>query len=815
MFAFLKTFWQDLRFGARQLRRKPGFAVVAIVTLALGIGANTAIFSVVNAVLLQPLPYRNPGCLVYISEFWPHEAPVHTVPTPDFANWHKHNNVFQGLAAYGGDRAIDLTNGGEAEPIQGINVSRDFFALLGVQPFLGRSFLPQEEQTGGRKVVMLAHSLWQECFGSDSRIIGKSITLDGQSYAVIGVLPAGFRFPDNDYHPQLFLPDVAASVANWHSPQYFRLQPVIARLKPGVTSAAAKVQLMTLVRRTASEEPLEFAHMRAGMEIRVIPLHKRLSGDARPLLLILLGAVGLILLIACVNVACLELGRAAGRQKEMAVRVALGARRVRVARQLLTESVLLAALGGAAALPVGFLGVRILLALKPQQIPHMGTIGIDGWVLAFTLVIAFITGIFFGVAPALSASKLDLNEMLKEVSPSGVTSPEGHRVQSALVVAELALASILLVGSGLLTRTFIHLITVDPGCDTRHLLTLRIALPTNKYSTPDQRTGVFQQVLQRARTLPGIESAAMGSGIPISGWAYLLGTVVEGEPVPPRGLRPDIPHDIVTPCYFRALDIPLMAGRSFNEHDKESSPPVAVVNQAFVQQFFPGQNTIGKRVSIGSAWREIVGVVGNVRQQGPERASSPEVYSPYLQDSDPVTRMVLVIRTREDPRALAAEARKAVAAAGADLMIYDVATMQQRLSDSIAPQRFNMLLIGIFAALALILAAVGIYGVISYSVSQRTHEIGIRMALGAQKADVLRMVIRRGAILILTGAGIGLGGSLALTRFLSSLLYGVRPNDPLTFIVVSLVLSVVALAASYIPARRATKVDPVTALRYE
>jgi putative ABC transport system permease protein len=804
----------DLRYGLRQLRRNPGFTIVAVLTLALGIGSNTAIFTVVNAVLLEPLPYAKPNQLVYIWETWPNEPPVRAVPTPDFANWQAHNRVFQALAAYGGDRSVDLTSNGEPEPVEGINVSSNFFSMLGIRPFLGRSFLCREEQPGGNRVVVLGHAIWQQRFGSDRAVLGRSVTLDGREYTIVGVLPAGFRFPDNKFDPQLFFPDVNAAAANWHSSRYLALQPVIGRLKPDVTEVQAHAQLATLIQRTAAQEPVQFTRMRAGMEVRMIPLHERMSEDSRPLILVLFGAVGLVLLIACVNVACLELVRATRRRKEIVVRAALGAGRWRVLRQLVTEGVLLSVSGGMAALAVGFGGVRLLRVLRPQVIPHLESIGMDGRVFAFTLALAIVTGILFGFVPALSTWKGNLFEALKQGSPTGSAGHSRRPARGLLVASEIALACVLLGGAGLLTRTFIHLISTDPGFRTDHLLTLRIALPSSRYPEGQQRSAFFDHLLSRVRALPGVQSAAVGDGIPTARSGYLLGTAVEGRPLPPPGSRPDVLFNWVSPGYFHTLGVPLIAGRIFDDRDRQDAPSVVIVNQAFARQFLPGQNPIGKRVYTG-AWHEIVGVIGDVRQNGPLHPERPEVYGPLTQNSKGEAKMALVLHTLGDPRALIPEIREAVEKIDKSLPVFDVATMNERFSNSISAERFNMLLVLILALLALVLVSVGIYGVTSYAVVQRTREIGVRMALGAGKVDVLKMVVGQGLKLALIGVAVGIAGALALTRFLANLLYGVKPADPLTFIAVSLILILVALVACYIPARRAAKVDPMAALRYE
>jgi putative ABC transport system permease protein len=814
----LGEFIADLRYGLRGLRRDPGFALVAVITLALGIGANTAIFSVVNAVLLRPLPYRDSNRLVYISEFWPHEPPVKTVPSPDFANWSEHDRLLDGLAAYGGGAEVNLTSAGETERILGARVTWDFFRLLGVQPVLGRGFLREEDQPGGRQVVLLSHELWQRCFGSDPRVVGSSVNLDGTPHTVVGVIPAGFQFPDDEFKPQLFLPMVVARAADWGTPapEKFRLFRTLARLKPGVTIGNVKAELSGLVQQTSRQEPPQFVRMRAGMEVRVTPLHERLAAPARPILLVLFGSVALLLLMSCVNVASLQLARGAERQKELAVRAALGAPRFRIAAQLLTESWVLAMAGGAVALLVGYASLRALQALGPPQIPHLASVRLDPRVLLFTLIIATMTGILFGLSPAVLASRVKLDEALNRNTSRSSSGHGQHRVRSILVTTEIALAVVLLVGAGLLTRSFIYLISVNPGFDPHRLLTLRIALSGNKYSKPEQQAAFYQQLLERVRALPTIQSADAGSGLPPIGWRSLAGTDVEGQPEAPAGLRPDVPQDVVGPGYFRTLRIPLLSGRVFTEMDRLGAPEVCIVNQAFACQFFPDQNAIEKHVRSGARtgpWLKIVGIVGNVRQLGPDHPELPQIYFPYTQE--PVSDMEVVLRSAGDPLNSVAAVKTAVRALNANQPVYDVATMDERLSALIAPQRFNALLVGVFALLALGLGAIGIYGVLAYSVAWRTHEIGIRIALGAHREDVLALIMGEGMRIVVLGMGIGLLGALALARLLRSLLFGVSPTDPVTLVAVSVGLALVAVLACYLPARRATRVDPMVALRHE
>jgi len=815
---FVDAFFQDLRYGWRGLLRNPGFAAVAILTLALGIGANTAIFSVVHAVLLRPLPYRNPSRLVYISEFWPHETPVRTVPNPDFANWSEHGQLFDGLAAYGGGAEVNLTGMGEPERLSGARVTADFFTLLGVEPFLGRSFLREEDRPGGRKAVLLSYELWQRRFGSNSKVIGSTIQLDGDLYTIVGVTPAGFRFPDDDFRAQVFLPMLVARVVDWKSrdPNQFRLLRALARLRPGVTPEQARAELTALVRAEAELEPPQFKRMRAGMEVRITPLSERLAAPARPILLILLSSVALLLIMSCVNVAGMQLARGATRQRELAVRAALGARRSRLAAQLLMENFVLLIAAAGVAVCLGFAGLRALRSLAPPQIPHLELASLDWTVLLFTLIAATITGILSGLAPAMVGSRVELNEILKGSGAQTGSAQRQHRVRSILVTTEIALALVLLIGSGLLTRSLVHLVSVDPGFNTHHLLTLRLTLSERAYPKPEQKDAFLSALLARLRALPGVRSAAAGSGLPTLGWGSLRGTDIEGQPEMPPGLRPDIPCDTVSTEYFQTLGIPLMAGRGFNQQDRASAAPAAIVNQAFAREFFSRQNPIGKHVGRRSppgVWREIIGVVGNVRQLGPSQEESPEIYIPYQQE--PNEDVNLVLRTATRPLALVAPVKAAVQALDPAQPVYDIATMDQRLSESMAPQRFNALLLGVFALAALGLAGVGIFGVLAYSVARRTSEIGVRMALGASRAQVTRLVVGEGLRLCGLGVLLGLAGSVPLTRLLGGVLFGVGPSDPVALASASAALVLVAVLACYIPARRALLVDPMTALRHE
>ena len=813
--AWLDTLLQDIRFGLRMLRKNPGFTIVAILTLALGIGANTAIFSVVNAVLLQPLPYRDPARLVYISEIWPRATPVKTVPSPDFTNWIEHDRLLEGLAAYGGGAEVSLASDMGPERVRGAAVTADLFALLGIPPFRGRGFLREDELPGAPNVVLLSQELWNERFASQMRIIGKPVNLDGVPYTVVGIMPAGFRFPDDQFKPQFFLPMVAARAAYWGSPENFRLLRPLARLKPEVTPEQAQNELTALARSTAAEEPPRFVLMRAGMEVHVTPLKERLAAPVRPILLMLLASVVLLLAVSCVNVTCLQLARSAARQKELAVRVALGASRIRLISQTLAESFVLAMIAVPLSLLVGFAGLRALRALGATRIPHLESVHLDPFMLHFTLIVAMATSVFFGLWPAIFASRTEPAETLKQGGQSGRGFEYG-RARNVLVTAEIAMAAVLLTGSGLLARSFLHLTLVDSGFDSRRLLIFQISLSGTEYSKPEQQANFFSQLVSRLRALPGVQSADAGSGLPIVGWGSLRGTNVEGQPQLPAGLRTDVACDAVTSQYFSTLHIPLVAGREFDNRDRRDSPLVAVVNRAFVSQFLPNEDPLGKHIGAGAQigpWREIIGVVGNVKQQGPSHAESPEIYIPYVQE--PAPDMYLVLRTAADPRSSVGAVKAAVHDVDASQPVYNVATMEERVRESIASQRFDAQLVSAFAALALGLGAIGVYGVLAYSVTQRTHEIGVRMALGAGAHDVLAMVIRQALLLVIFGVAIGLTGASVLTRTITAMLYGVTPTDPLTFIGVAGLLSLVALAATYIPARRAMRVDPMVALRHE
>jgi putative ABC transport system permease protein len=794
---------EDLRYGVRQLRRNPGFTAVAIITLALGIGANTAVFSVVRSVLLSRLPYSDPDRLVCIAQV-PDLAALAAIP--DYLHWRDQNQVFVTVAAYGQLRGLNLSGNGELERIDATDVTWDFFPMLGVRPTLGRGFLPEEDRPGGPQVVIVGHSLWQRRFRSDPNLVGKNITLNEKGYTVVGIMPESFHFPA-DWSPQLFIPLCVPPNLNWDSPSFGGVY-VIARLKPEVSLKRAKSDLVTINQRSDKALRPGFPHVHDKIQVRIQTLRERLVGDVRPLLMILLGAVGFVLLLACANVANLQLARAAGREKEFAVRTAIGAGRWRLARQLLVESLALAALGGLAGLILGGGGVALLRHFRPPNIPDLRTAGLESWVFAFTAMITALAGIAFGSAPVFVASRLDLEETLKESGRGATAGGVAQRLRSLLMVSEVALALILLTGAGLLVRSFVRLTSVDTGFDLQHLLTERVMLPLEKYPNPAQWRLFFPSVLERVEGLPGVESVAAASTPPLTD-AMVGGVEIQGRPTPCSALL-----SVVSPSYFHTLRIPLISGRDFTAYDANPASRVAIVSEIFARGCFGQESPLGHRFNIpGDSWYSIVGVVPSTRHLPLTTETSPEVYNCYLQH--PFWHMTLIVRASSDPASLAGAVRSKVQEVDPNQPIYDVATMEQRFSQAVAPQRFDALVMVIFAGMAVILAAVGVYGVMAYSVTRRTHEIGIRRALGAQRQDIMGLVLRRGAALALVGIALGLAGALALTRFLSNLLYGVTVRDPLTFVAVSLILTAVALMASYIPALRATKVDPMVALRHE
>ncbi len=811
---WLETFWQDIRHGARMLRKSPGFTLVAVTALALGIGANTAIFSVINAVLLRALPYQDAERIVTIQERSAN-GPAQVTPA-NFLDWREQNRVFEQMAAITTRRANLTGAGGEPQRINLAVTSASFFQVLGVRPLLGRTFLPTEEQAGHDPVVVVSYGLWQRRFGTDPHLAGKPLMINGENYTVIGVMPAGIQYPnDTDLWvpPRRIVPEAEIDLGDITQVRGFGLLSVIARLKPGVSFAQAQAEMDAVTAGLRRQYP-ETNNNRFDT---VIPLRESLVGDVRPILLVLLGAVGCVLAIACANVANLLLARASARQKEVAIRTALGAGRWRVIRQFLTESSMLSLIGGAVGLLLALYGIDLLAGFAPSTIPRVREIGLDLRVLCFSLLISLLTGIVFGLAPALHVSKADLNESLKEGARGATSGRRRASFRGVLVVAEVALSLMLLIGAGLLFRSFLILQAVKPGFSPRNVLTMRIAPSGEGYREAREQRAFYSQIIERIRALPGVQSAGAISTLPLSK-GPVNGYVIEGRPPVTADKMPGANRRHVSPDYFRTMGIPLLKGRTFTDRDTADNPGVVIVNEALARREYPAEDPIGRRIAFSWTngrpnWLEIVGVVGDVRSIELNTEPAPEAYTPYLQNSVP--EMSFVIRTANDPTNLAAAVRNEVRAVDQNQPVSHIKTIEEVISEAVTQPRFNMLMLTIFSGVALVLAAAGIYGVMAYSVSMRTHEIGIRMALGAGPWDVLRMVIGQGAKLTLIGMGVGLLGAVAVTRVLASLLVSITPTDPLVYMSVAMLLAGVALLASYIPARRAMKVDPMIALRYE
>jgi predicted permease len=811
----ISALWQDIRYGFRMLRKNPGFTVIAVLALALGIGANTAIFSVVNATLLRPLPYKEADRLVMVWNREPEDEKAAIAPA-DFLDWRDRNTVFEQMAA-SRSWSFNLTQSGQPERILGAVANASLFPVLGVSAAIGRTFLPEEEMSGTGRVVVLSHGLWQRLFGSNPGVVGQKLVLNGESFTVVGVMPDGFQYPQGAelwVPPRHIVPESPTAGATSDATKvrdnhYLR---VIARLKPQATLNQAKAEMETITRQLEQQYP----ETNTGYGINLVPLREDLTGKIQPALVILFCAVGFVLLIACANVANLLLARATARRREIAIRTALGASRWRVVRQLLTESVLLSVMGGGLGLLVALWGIPSLLAISPLDIRRVKEIGIDGQALGFTLLVSLLTGIVFGLAPALQASNPDLNESLKESARGAAGGVGRSRLRGLLVVAEVALSLLLLVSAGLMIRSFLRLQEVSPGFNAERVLTAQLTLSRPDYSEDRQRAALLKEVLARIEAQPGISSASATSTIPLGGGEVSRSFTVGGQPLPVPGKEPGAEYRAIGPHYFRTMGTPLLKGRDFTERDDAQSPGVIMINETMARRFWPNDDPVGQSltiIGIEKEPREIVGVVGDVHHFGLDARAEAEMYVPYLQR--PMPGVTLMVQSASAPGDVTAAVRNAVREADKNLPVYNIKSMDEVLADSVSSRRFNMLLLGIFAGVALLLAAVGIYGVMAYSVTQRTHEIGIRMALGADRGDILKLVVGQGMILTLIGLFVGLAASLALTRLMASLLYGVTATDPLTFAGVSLLLAAVALLACYIPARRAMKVDPMVALRYE
>ncbi|MGA9769117.1 MAG: ABC transporter permease [Blastocatellia bacterium] len=808
----METLLQDLRYGVRMLTQKPGFTIVALIALALGIGANTAIFSVVNAVLLRSLPYNNPDRLVVPATVKPGEYDLGAVSYADVVDWGKEDQVFEAVAAFQ-QRSADLTGNGDPVRVSAARVSEDYFRVMGADPLLGRTFIPEEQQPNGPPVVVLSYGLWQKRFGGDPGVLDQSIMINGRSSTVVGVMPKESQWPET---AEIWIPlGFGATPPDWAMRRDNQIWRSAARLKPGVTVEQATAAIKINASRVEQENPAT----RAGITGRAIPLHEYIVGpDLRRALLIMIGAVGFVLLIACVNIANLLLARAATREREIAIRTALGAGRIRLIRQLLTESVLLSITGGALGLLLALWGIAVLKSMASDSIPRMAEAGIDGGVLAFVISISLITSFVFGLLPALHASKPDLTQSLKEGGRGSTGGARGRRTRNLLVVAEVALSLILLVGAGLMIRSFFRLQQIDPGFNVDNLLTLDLAAPRSRYPKTADIATFYEKIVARMQTLPGIQSAAASSALPLGGGGFYLGRsfLNEGAAPPPGGDEFDGQWNVASPNYFDTLGIRFLKGRDFTDRDTEDSTPVIILNQTMAREMFGDSEAIGHRIK---SWRdedvlrEVVGVVEDVRYFGRDDKLQSIAYVPHRQDS--YSSMTVTIRSSGDPQSLTAAIREGVASIDKDIAVANIQTMQRILNDSVAGRRLNMMLLTVFAAVALILASVGIYGVLSYSIAQRTHEIGVRMALGARATDVLKLVVWDGLKLVLVGISLGLTGAFLLTEVMKSLLFEVSATDPLTFAVIPLILTAVALLSSYVPARRAMKVDPMIALRYE
>ena len=803
---------QDLRYALRQLRKNPGFTAIALITLALGIGANTAIFSIVNAVLLRPLPYLHPNRLVFLAETTP-QVPDESFSMADFDDWRSMNSVFETTVAFRSD-SVTLTGGAQPEQLQMRYVTSGLFPTLGTKPILGRAITSDDDKVGAAPVVMLSDALWANKFARDPNVIGKQLTLDGEAYTIIGVLPS------SQFHESWRPFDVFTSLWRMENqlggPTRRDGHPGIyayGLLKPGVTVEQARAQMVSIAARLAKQYPKTNVTTGATVE----PLLGVIVQDVRPSLLILMGAVGFVLLICCANVANLLMSRATERQREVAIRKALGAGRWRLARQLLTESVVLSLLGGVLGLVIAWWATRGLAGVAAGAVPRIGGVSVDGRVQAFTLGLSVLTGICFGVFPLLHASRTGVSDALKEGTPGSGAAAFRKRLRDALVVGELAISLVLLVGAGLTLESLLHVLRADPGFSPDGVMTARFSLPNTKYKTDDQRRQLVARLTEKLAAIPGVQAAGFKNPI-FGGWQSSF--AIGGRPLPSEGQFPSAEFSRLSPGSLQAMNAQLLRGRFFAEQDNENSPKVCIIDDSLAAQYWPGENPVGKALLMDEPKpgeqppiTTIVGVIHEIKNYGVDQPVLPEIFVPFAQR--PGDGGALVIRSTVDAAAITSAMRSAAQSLDPDLPIFGVRPLESFVAENTAPRRLSVTLLSLFAGLALLLAAVGIYGVMSYSVTQRHREIGIRMALGAQAGDVLNLVVRQGALLAVLGVGTGILGALGATRLIAHMLFGIRPSDPITFIAVALLLTIVAVLASYIPARRASKVDPIVALRYE
>ena len=809
----MSTLLQDLRYGLRMLAKNPGFTVVAVLTLALGIGATTAIFSVVYEVLLRPLPYRDPASLVVMNETTPKVGKV-SVSYPNFLDWRQQSQKFSQMAAVY-DVGFNLSAVSQPEAISGDAVSPNFLSMEGVRPLLGRDFDASEEKPGTAPVVMLSYALWQSHLGGDPNALGRTIALDGRSFTIIGVLPPDFRSLDKI--------DLLEPIGVWATNNREVAERgdrgdmvVLGRLAPGVTLSQARTEMEGIAARLAKEYPV--TNDQCGVSLQ--SLRDAFVSDTRPAILVLFGAVIFVLLIACVNVANLFLAQGAARTREIALRIAFGASRGRIIRQMLTESLVLACLGGILGVGLAMAGTRVMTRLIPPDMLMGQSVHLSGAVLLFAAAAAALTALIFGLAPAAHSMKTDVQAELKENSRTASAGAAQNRLRGALAIAEISLALVLLVSAGLMLKSLHRLLEVNPGFRPERVLTMELNLRTQQYSKDPAILNFWQQLLNRVQALPGVERAAVGTVVPLTDNHSRADITIEGMTMPKPGSFPHPDYHLVSPGYLRTLGVPLLRGRDFTDDDNEKTARVGLVNARMAREYWPNDDPLGKRFMFGRPetdnppkWITVVGVTGDTKLYGLANPSRLEVYLPHRQSPD--SEMNLLVRSAINPASLTSEIRGAVASIDKDQPIFGIATMEQLVSDSVAAQRVTLILLGLFSGLALVLAVIGVYGVISYSVAHRTHEMGIRMALGAERREILKLVVGHSLRLTLMGVGLGIAGALVLTHFLASLLYTVQPTDPLTFGVASLLLGSVALVASYIPARRATKVDPMVALRYE